>query len=381
MKHTLVLGGGFAGLSAIHELRKQPDMRITLVDSGERFVFTPWLIDALAGERAPLDISMDYETLATRLGFTFVRGTVLGLQRDQHQATIQLHKGGPQALNYDDAILSLGAKTGYYGIAGATTNTLPLKTLSDIERIHEHVRSCTKKALSASDTRTKQELLSFVIVGAGPTGVESAFALKKFVESTLGEQWCRVAPYAHFYVVQGAPTILPGFNSRAIGLATDELRKQGIELILGEPVEKLESNTLFTTRGTTIHAGTILWCAGVEPNFIDVQPELPKERGGWICPNDLELDESIVGAGDNVRMMLGTMPAPKTAQVAMPMGEAAAKRLITKQKVAFTYLSKGAVLVLGDNGLFDLGFLKIKTPLAKFVRAILYHIRFNQLTK
>lgn len=381
MKHTLVLGGGFAGLSAIHELRKQPDTRITLVDCGERFVFTPWLIDALAGERAPLDISADLEGLAQKFGFTFVRGTVIGLQREQRQATVQQHKGGTQDFNYDDVILSLGAKTGYYGIPGATANTLPLKTLADIERIHEHVRSCTKKALSASDTRTKQELLSFVIVGAGPTGVESAFALKKFVESTLGEQWCRVAPYAHFYVVQGAPTILPGFNSRAIHLATDELRKQGIELILGEPVEKLEPNALFTTRGTTIHAGTILWCAGVEPNFIDVQPELPKERGGWISPNDLQLDEAIVGAGDNIRIMLGTMPAPKTAQIAMPMGKAAAQRVISKQKKAFTYINKGAVLTLGDTGLFDLGFLKIKTPLAKMVRSILYHLRFNALTK
>lgn len=381
MKHYLVLGGGFAGLSAIHELRKQPDTHITLVDSGERFVFTPWLIDALAGERAPLDISEDLEVLTGRLGVTFIRGTVTGLNRDQRHAVIQLAKGGMQELAFDEVILSLGAKTCYYGIPGATTHALPLKTLNDIERIHEHVRAMVKKALSASDTRTKQELLSFVVVGAGPTGVESAFALKKFVESTLGDQWCRVAPYAHFYVVQGAPTILPGFNSRAINLATDEMRHQGIELTLGEPVEKLEEHTLFTTRGTTIHAATILWCAGVEPNFIDVQPELPKERGGWISQNDLMLDECIVGAGDNIRVMLGTAPAPKTAQIAMPMGKAAAHRIMTKQKKPFTYINKGAVLTLGKTGLFDFGFLKMKTPLAKWVRGILYQLRFKQLTK
>ncbi|HPF94983.1 MAG TPA: FAD-dependent oxidoreductase [bacterium] len=381
MKHYLVLGGGFAGISAIRELRKQPDITITLIDQSERFVFTPWLIDALADERTLLDISADYESLSKKLGFTFVRGTVEQLEREDRQVTVTLTSGQKQTLSFDEAILTLGAKTCYYGIQGATANTLPLKNLQDVEHIHTHVRNAIKKALSASDTRTKQELLSFVMVGAGPTGVESAFALKKFVMQTLGDQWQRLAAYTHFYIVQGAPTILPGFNSHAINLATDELRKQGFELILGEPVETLEENTLHTTKGTVIHAATILWCAGVEPNFITVEPELPKERGGWISPNDLLLDDTIAGAGDNIRIMLGTLPAPKTAQIAMPMGKAAAQRIITKQKKAFTYVSKGAVLTLGETGLFDFGFLKVKTPLAKTVRSMLYRLRFNELTK
>lgn len=379
-QQILVIGGGFAGISACQELVKNPSYDITLVDKNERFVFTPLLIDALAGLKHLHTISFSYESFCHRHGIRFVQAELESI--DQHKRIVVLKQGTQTTVeSYHELLLTYGAKTAYYGIPGATSYTLPIKSMEDIHRLHKTIHAHVQKALEASDTQTKRTYASFAIIGAGPAGIESAFAMKAYVKKLFGCDWDRIAPYTRFSIIQGSPTILPGFSSKAIALVTDELKKQGFDLYLGEPVERIDPHLIKTTKGTHIEASTILWCAGVEAQTIASLPPLVQERTGLLPDQSFRIAPHIYSAGDAIRCMLGSAAAPKTAQVAMPMGKAAAQLLVTHTTKPFHYLQKGSILTLGCTGIFDLPWITAKTALAPHVRSLLYRLRLWQLQR
>ena len=373
-KRIVIIGGGFSGLHAATILAKHShDYRIFLIDTRKDFVFTPWLIDALAGTKQPDEYTIRFADQATRHGFTYIQGTATNIDRDINTITVAF-EGEQRSIGYDCLLHCPGAKTAYYNIPGAQEHTLPLKTPDDVAKIHTQILALIKKNIAPQ----------IAVVGAGPSGVESLFAIQAFTARACQDaKKPELASRASYSLVQGAPQILPGFPHRMVDGVMRELGSQGIRTYLGEPVSEVNAQHIKTSKGTIILTNIVLWCAGIEANIVSVEPMVIADRAGYATDRYLALDSTIFVGGDAVHYSEANVIIPKNAQTAMPMGVCLAKNAIRACRglplVPFTYAYRGNFISLGEIGFIDLRFFCIKTRLAIYFRDWLYHIRFKQM--
>lgn len=365
MKRIVIAGAGFVGLRTARLLAgRLRDTEIFLIDPKERFLFTPWLVDALAEEKTIAEITKSLAQIAEQEGFTYVRGRVAHVDREKCLVDIQTTSGPDRSLGYDCLLLCQGAQTSYYGIPGAAEYSLPLKVEEDVAHIHEAVRKLAEKG--GGDV---------ALIGGGPTGVEAAFALKSFANSKD----------INLKLLQAAPQILPGFTDGVVKRALREFKKRDIEVMVGDPVTAVEPGKISTASGASIRADIVVWCAGIQANTVPVEPAVETEKGYYIVDNHMRVDHRVFSAGDVSNFKLHGVPIPKTAQAAMEMAEVLAgniERSLTGRRLRpFKTESKGAIITLGKTAVTSLKF-KITTasPFWVLVRNILYRYRFRQMT-
>lgn len=342
--HVAVVGGGFAGTNAAHALR-HADADVTLVDKHNYNTFQPLLYQVSTGYLPAEQVGTALRSVFRRQANLTVRVAV-AVSVDWTHRTLGLQDGPP--LHFDYLILATGAETNFFGIAGMAEHAWPLYTLSDAVRLRTHLLGAFEDA--AATPRPSDARITTVVVGGGPTGVETAGALASMAHEVVG-------PVAALQVilVEAGSQLLNGFSPRSSQRALEDLRRCGVDVRLGRTVEAADAGGVTLDGGEWIHTGTVIWAAGVQANGLGRTLGLPPSRHGRVIVDPhLEVPghPNVFVAGDLAAVAAPQpRPLPMLAPVAIQAGRHAGEqvaRVIAGEPLAqFRYHDKGMMAVLG----------------------------------
>jgi NADH dehydrogenase len=362
--HVLVIGGGFAGLDAARALARAP-VRVTLVDRQNHHVFQPLLYQVATAGLSPGDIASPIRwILRTQANLRVLLATVERIDPAARRA----HLDGGDTLDYDALIVASGVTHSYFGHADWPARAPGLKTLDDALEIRKRVLLAFEKAEREPDRARQRELLTFVIVGGGPTGVELAGALAEIARQALRSEFDRVDPAsARILLIEAGPSILPSFPDSLRQSARRSLERLGVEVMEGRPVTAIGEEVVHVG-DERVAAGAVLWAAGVQASPLGRCFGTEVDRAGRVAVNP---DLSVPGypevfiAGDLALFTHQTgKPLPGVAQAAKQLGTHAARnalrRIRGESTAAFRYRDPGNLATIGRNAaIADFGFLRL----------------------
>ena len=366
---VVIIGGGFGGLNAALALGGA-SCEVTLVDRRNFHLFQPLLYQVATGGLSPADISAPLrEILKRHRNISVLMSDVVDLDLGSRQ--VRLTDG---ALPYDSLVVAAGARHHYFG--NDWEGLAPgLKDVEDSTEIRSRVLGAFEAAELAADPEEARRHLTFVIVGAGPTGVELAGAVGELARYTLRREFRRIEPAsARILLVEGADRVLPPFPPELSVKAHRALERLGVEIALGTRVEEISRQSVRLRRGgtsRTVRTGTVLWAAGVAASPLaeslarDSAAEI--DRAGRVSVEpDLTLPghPEVYALGDMIRLPgPGGVLLPGVAPVAMQqgryVGKAIRRRLAGREIGAFRYRDRGSLAVIGRaSAVADLGFAR-----------------------
>lgn len=331
--HTVILGGGFAGLfTALHLSKQGYSQSVTLIDQNERFVFKPLLYEFLSREMDERQVCPRYQKLLDGSGVQFLQDTVQEI--DLHDRVVKLAKNG--CCSYKHLVLALGSPTGYFGIKGAKENTLPFRTRQDAIALSQHLRECLKQARQTTNSEQRRTLLTVAIVGAGPTGIELAATLADLLPhwySELGGAFLEI----RLVLLNRGSEILKGDINNHLRKAAQKALIEGtvpvkflpnasVSAVYPDRVEFKRKDKL-----NAIKAATIVWTTGTTTHPLIKALPIPDshrdQKGRLLVTPTLQLPDfpDVFAAGDCAANLEN--PLPPTAQVAYQQGKALAQNL------------------------------------------------------
>jgi NADH dehydrogenase len=360
-KRVLILGAGAAGIGAALELKKAfagaPGLEVTLVDQRDYHHPLPFIWQVVSGSVEPSHISFPLHTLLRRRSTAgpvkFRQSQVQGI--DVEKKVVSTDDG---ELEWDYLVVALGSTTNFFGIADVEENSLILKSLRDAVSIHNHILDNYEAALREGDEQRRHELLTFVVVGGGPTGIELVSAIQDFVRKALVRNYPSLTPQVRVLLVEAQDALLSGMKAKMSELAISRLRSRGIEVLLKTRINKVLSDGIQTADGQTIPTRTVIWVAGVKPVAVVESLPFNKAKGGRIMVNQyLEVPESpgvyVIGDCAYSLQEHGSVPYPPTQQVAGRQGPACARNIVRTMRGEgqrpFRYKFKGQVIYMGRN--------------------------------
>ncbi|MDA0372487.1 MAG: NAD(P)/FAD-dependent oxidoreductase [Planctomycetota bacterium] len=347
--HVVILGGGFAGLAAARELRGAP-VRITLVDRRNHHLFQPLLYQVATAALNPSDIAYPIRSVLRRQ--ENVRTLLAKAQSiDVERKAVVLADG---ELAYDFLIVATGATHSYFGRDDWAAWAPGLKSIEDALEIRNRVLSAYEAAEAEPDPARVRELLTFVVVGGGPTGVELAGALIEIGRQTVARDFRSFDPRSlRVVLIEGSPRLLPPFDPKLSAEAERELQKLGVEVITGVHVTRIDSDGV-GYGAEEIRARTVLWAAGVAASPLGRTLGATTDRAGrvQVLP-DLTVPghPEVLVAGDLISLQFDGRPVPGVAPAAVQAGRHAAKnvrRALSGERLqAFRYRDKGSLATVG----------------------------------
>lgn len=360
--HVVIIGAGFGGLYAAQALKRAP-VEITVIDRRNHHLFQPLLYQVATAGLSPGDIAYPIRAVLARQKNTRVL-LEEALSIDPASRTVKLRDG---ELKYDYLILATGARHAYFGHDDWEEFAPGLKSLEDALEIRRRILLAFEKAERETDPAKRSELLTFVIVGGGPTGVELAGALAEISRQVMISDFRAINPGdARIILIEGGPRILPSFPESLSAAAEASLKKLGAEVQTATPVTSIQAGVV-TAGGKTIRAGTILWAAGVAASPLARSLGAPLDKAGRVkVQPDLSIPghPEIFAIGDitDFESKAGR-PLPGVAPVAIQQGRHAARNILrsvgNKPTLPFHYLDKGTLATIGRAaGVADLGKLK-----------------------
>jgi len=372
LPQVIIVGGGFAGLSAARRLRKVA-CDVTIIDRHNHHVFQPLLYQVATAGLSPGDIASPIRWILRDQQ----RLRVLLANVEQiESADKRIRLDGPstslrasgETLSYDYLIVAAGATHSYFGHDQWSEVAPGLKTLDDALAIRRRVLLAFEEAEREPNPVYQKRLLTFVLIGGGPTGVELAGTLGEIARQVLHSEFDAVDPtIARIILVEAGPSILPSFPEQLRESARRALIRLGVTVRVGKPVTKIEPGAVWVG-DERLEANTILWAAGVAaaPLSRDLGPNLDRS-GRVIVGPDLSVPGhlGVFVAGDLASFSHQTgSPLPGVAQVAKQQGKHAAgnvARLIAGHATtAFRYLDPGNMATIGrHNAIADFGFLRV----------------------
>lgn len=362
-QHVVVLGGGFAGLSAARVLGRlgRGKVRVTLVDRHNHHLFQPLLYQvATAALRAPDIAAPIRKLLRNDHRTTVLMAEVEGI--DRAHRTVHLKSAGDGAslpLRYDHLIVATGMVTSYFGHPEWEPHAPGLKSLSDALEIRNRILSAFESAELVDDMEARRSLTTFVIVGAGPTGVELAGAIAEIAGRTLAHDFRRFDPRTTKVVLlEAGDRVLPSFSPQLSEKAHANLRALGIDVRLGTRVTDVREGgvTVRTKDGESseIDSKTILWSAGLRASPLTESLQTSLDGAGRVkVKDDLTLleDDRVYVVGDLISLEQDGRTLPGVAQVALQSGNLAAKNILAslsgRPRRAFRYVDKGSMATIG----------------------------------
>ena len=355
--NIIIVGGGFGGLAAAKAFRNTP-AQILLIDRSNHHLFQPLLYQVATAVLTPGQIGSPIRgILRNHLNTTVVLGEVTGLDKDQRCVIVRDADREAVRLPYDYLILATGATHSYFGHNEFEEFAPGLKSLADAVAIRNKILQAFEQAEAEEDTSRHRDLLTFVLVGAGPTGVEMASAIAILVRSTLKSEFRRIDPAsARIVLVDMAPRVLPPFSEDLSAAAKHRLEKLGVEVRLGHSVDQIDADGIVVA-GERIASKTVIWTAGVSPSPAGKWLKAETDRAGRVrIQNDLTVPghPEIFVVGDTASLDQDGKPLPGVAQVAIQQGRYAGR--VIHNRVAgipppgpFSYFDKGNMAVVGKG--------------------------------
>ena len=354
---VVIVGGGFGGLAAAKGLKRSP-VNVLLIDRSNHHVFQPLLYQVATSVLAPGQIASPIRSLLSLQTNTSVMlGTVTGIDAASKQVIVDAADKVGLRISYDYLILATGAKHTYFGHDEFSAFAPGLKSLADAESLRNHLLEAFEKAEIEDDVERRRALLTFVMVGAGPTGVEIASAIAVMIRTSLRRDFRRIDPAsAQIILVDAGERPLATFSEKLSEAAMRRLTTLGVEVRLGVAVEVVDEEGV-VMGNERIRAKTVVWTAGVAPSPAGKWLGTTVDRAGRVrIDRDLTVPKhpEISVIGDTASLDQGGRPLPGVAQVALQQGKYAARSI--SRKVAgqsplspFRYFDKGNLAVVGRS--------------------------------
>jgi NADH dehydrogenase len=362
--HVVIVGAGFAGLAAARALRAAP-VRVTVIDRHNHHVFQPLLYQVATAGLSPAEIAAPIRWILRRQ--RNVRVLLAEVARVDPPARQVILSGG-DVVAYDALVLATGVTHAYFGHDEWAARAPGLKTLDDAVAIRRRVLLAFERAEREADPARQRDLLTFVVIGGGPTGVEMAGAIAEIARQAMRDEFDAITPQtARVLLLEGGPTILATYREPLRESARQALAGLGVEVRERSIVTGLDAQTVHLG-DERISAGTVVWAAGVQASPLGRTLGAPVDRLGRV---EVSPDLSVPGhpelfvAGDlMVRPGADGQPIPGVAQAAMQAGRAAAANVLRvlggKPTAPFTYRDPGSMATIGRaRAIADLGWITL----------------------
>ena len=380
----VIVGGGFGGLAAAKALGRA-DAQVVLIDRENHHLFQPLLYQVATSVLSPGQIASPIRgILKKQRNTTVILGAVTGVDSDRRCVFIDSADRERVALPYDYLILATGASHSYFGHDEFERFAPGLKGLADAVSIRNRILQAFEQAEAEEDPQRHRDLLTFVLVGAGPTGVEMAGALAVLVRSTLRSEFRRIDPTsARIVLADQGGRVLGPFAESLSAAAKTRLERLGVEVRLGHGVDHIDADGVMVA-GERIASKTVIWTAGVAPSPAGKWLKAPTDRAGRVrVQPDLSVPShpEIFVVGDTASLDQDGHPLPGVAQVAMQQGRYAGTliRRRLEGKLAsppFRYFDKGNMAVVGKGfAVLESGRLRLSGVLAWMAWAAV-HLEF-----
>ena len=353
----IVVGAGFGGLAAAKALRKT-SAEVTLIDRTNHHLFQPLLYQVATAELTPSQIGWPIRDIfRNQKNTTVILGEVTGIDKEQKYVLVSNTDRQRVPVPYDYLIVATGATHSYFGHNEFAKHAPGLKSMADALATRNKVLQGFEQAEAEEDPSRHPDLLTFVLVGAGPTGVEMAAALATLVRTALKSEFRRINPCsARIVLVDGGPRVLAQFSEKLSNAAKQQLERLGVEVRLGHRVDAIDADGVVVA-GERIASKTVLWTAGVEPSPAGKWLNAETDRAGRVrVLKDLTLPghPEIFVIGDTASLDQHGKPLPGVAQVAMQQGRYAVKVIHSRITGSpppgpFSYFDKGTMAVVGKG--------------------------------
>jgi len=356
-KRIVIVGGGFAGIAAARAL-KRCDAEIVLIDQRNHHIFQPLLYQVATAVLAPSEIAAPMRQLAYKQkNVSVILAEVTAVDLNSRSVDASCPGVGIRKLEFDYLVIATGMRPSYFGHPEFARYAPGLKNLTDAETIRAKILCAYELADMTDDENERERQMTFVLVGAGPTGVELAASMAQLAAVTLRGQFRRIDPArSSIILIEGGKRILPTFAERLAQKASRRLEKLGVRIMTGVKVEKVDENGVVAD-GKRIPSATVLWTAGVAPSPLVKLLGAKTDRAGRVAVGPFMNVEDVTGVfvvGDASSVVRNGRPVPGVAQAAIQQGGYVG-RLISGQikgrepKHPFRYFDKGSMAVVGKN--------------------------------
>jgi NADH:ubiquinone reductase (H+-translocating) len=349
---VVIVGGGFGGLKAAHALGRSGRVQVTVLDKRNHHLFQPLLYQVATATLNPSDIAVPIRQALARYRNVSVRMET-ALSVDLAGKAVVTDAGRHP---YDYLILAAGASHSYFGHPEWEEFAPGLKTVEQALEIRRRVLTAFEQAEKESDAAAQARLLTFVVIGGGPTGVEMAGALAELAHAIAASDFRNIRPgTVRVILLQGGDRVLPQFAPALSAKAKAALEKKGVEVRLDKLAKEITPAGVRLDEGL-IPAANVIWAAGVKPAPLNKTLGLPLDREGRVIVGpDLSLPgrPEVFAIGDQAHFDTGEGPLPGLAPVAMQQGVHAARLILDelagRPRRPFRYFDKGTMAVIGRN--------------------------------
>ncbi len=349
---VVIIGAGFAGLWAARTLARS-DAEVLVLDRNNYHTFLPLLYQVAAAELEPEAIVYPVRSILRgqrRVRFLMNEMTAINLAARQVRTT-------DHVFPYDYLVLALGSTSHFFGVAGAAEHAFQLKALEQAIVLRNHILCRFERALCEPDAERRRRMLTFAIVGGGPTGVEFAGALAELIRRPLVRDY----PSLDFrevrvLILEAASNLLPGWPERLRSYTVDRLRQMGVDVRLGAMVSKVTPQAVHLKDGTVIPTETVIWTAGVRGEHLAPSDALPTARNGQVkvLPTlQVPGHPEVYVIGDLAHIEQDGCPLPMVAPVAIQEAQWAARNIARQiggqEPLPFRYRDAGTMATIGRN--------------------------------
>jgi len=387
-KRVVIIGGGFAGLAAARALR-HADVDVFLIDRRNHHIFQPLLYQVATAVLSSAEIAAPIRQLeAKQRNVTVLLAEVTGVDLASRTVEASSPGAGVRKIAFDYLVVATGMRPSYFGHDEFARYAPGLKSLNDAETIRAKILGAFELAATTEDEAERAREMTFVLVGAGPTGVELAASLAQMVKVTLRGNFRRIDPAkASIILLDAGKRVLPTFAESLSRRVTRRLTKLGVKVVTGVKVETVDEQGV-VAGGNRIPSATVLWTAGVAASPVPKMLGTKTDRAGraLVDPFLKVLDApGVFVVGDAASLMQNEHPVPGVAQAAIQEGNYVG-RLIAKElkgrkvRRPFRYFDKGNMAVVGKNyAVLERGWLRTSGVLTWLVWAFVHVLSLPQL--
>jgi NADH dehydrogenase len=356
-KRVVIVGGGFAGIAAARALRRC-GAEVVLIDRRNHHIFQPLLYQVATAVLAPAEIAAPIRQIEEKQkNLTVMQAEVTAVDLNSRSVDISYPTSGNHKITFDFLIVAAGMQPSYFGHEEFARYAPGLKNLSDAETVRTKILSAYELAELIDDEDERSRLMTLVLVGGGPTGVELAASMAQMAEVTMRGNFRHIDPAkTSIVLIEGGNRILPTFAESLSRKAARRLKRLGVKVLTGTKVEKVDEQGV-VAGGKRIPSATVLWTAGVAASPIVKTLGVPTDRAGRLPVNPFLRvlgANGVFAVGDLAALSQGGRPLPGVAQVAIQQGRYVGQ-LISRQlkgkalRRPFRYFDKGNMAVVGKN--------------------------------
>lgn len=381
MKHVVIVGGGFAGLKAAKILGgSNQEIRVTVIDKTNHHLFQPLLYQVATAGLSQSDISVPIRSILSSFStISVLKGSALGVKFEEKKLVTDFGD-----MDYDYLILACGVQHSYHDHPEWESFAPGLKTLEQAAEIRRRILSAFEEAEKEKDRGRQKKLLTFVVVGGGPTGVELAGAIGEMTRYTLSKDFRNIDPkLTRIILLEAGPRILSMFSPGQSSRATRDLETLGVQVWTSSPVTSMDGESI-TVGNERIETATVLWAAGVKATDLNQTLDVPlNDQGRIIVDGDLSIKHhpEVFVAGDQACFFdKNDEPLPPLSPVAIKQGEAIARNILREingePREPFNYSHLGTMATIGrSRAIVDFGLMKFNGLLA-WLLWLFVHIYF-----